>query len=129
MTAGAARTQVIKITNVNDFVKLKVAPEHQPTVAALRRLMKKHAPEAKEGITYGILAWKRKRMLAVINPTKKAVTFAFAGGATFSDKHGLLQGAGKVSKHVKIKSVAEINTTALRDYIRQAVRFEKQDSQ
>jgi hypothetical protein len=61
----------------------------------------------------------------VINPTKKAITFAFTGGATFSDKHGLLQGVGKVSKHVKIRSVAEINPAALRDYIRQAVRFEK----
>jgi hypothetical protein len=114
----------MKITTVEDFLTHKVAPEHDAIIASLRELMKKYAPDANEVITYGILAWKQKKMLAVISLTKKDITFAFSRGADFTDKYGLLQGVGKVSKHVKIKSVADINNAALRNYIKQAVEFD-----
>jgi len=114
----------MKITTIDDFLNHKVAPEQKAIVASLRKMMKKYAPDAKEAIVYGILGWRLKRVLAVISPTKKDITFAFSQGAEFTDKHGLLRGVGKVSKHVKIKRVADINETALRDYIKQAVEFE-----
>ena len=114
----------MKIATVDDFVKHKVAPEHRAIVSRLRALMAKHAPAAREGISYGILAWKMKRMVAIVNATKHHVTFAFSGGAHFEDKYGLLEGVGKVSKHVKLTRLADINATALRYYIRQAVAFE-----
>lgn len=79
------------------------------------------APDAKEVITYGILGWKRKLILAVISPTKKDITFAFSRGAEFEDKYGLLKGVGKVSKHVKIKTLKEIDRASLEYYIRQAL--------
>ncbi len=112
-----------KITTVAEFVERKVAPEHRAIVANLRRLMNRYAPDATEGIIYGIIGWKQKRLVAVINPTKSAITFAFSGGASFTDKHGLLRGVGKVSKHVKFEAVADIKTAPLRDYIKQAVAF------
>jgi hypothetical protein len=115
----------MKIATVDDFVNRKVTPEHRAIVAKLRALMKKHAPEAKEGVSYGILAWKMPRMVAVVNATKGHVTFAFSGGVEFEDKYGLLQGVGKVSRHVKLKTVADINPTALAYYIKQAVAFER----
>jgi hypothetical protein len=114
----------MKISTPDDFVRLKVPQEFRPIVASLRKLMKKYAPDAVEGISYGILAWKRNRMLAVLSPTKTDLTFAFSRGADFKDGHGLLQGVGKVSKHVKIKRMADINTSALRDYIEQAMEFD-----
>ncbi len=115
----------MKITTVAEFVEHKVAPDHRAIVSRLRALMKKHAPEAKEGISYGILAWKMPRMVAVVNATRHHITFAFSGGADFEDKYGLLQGVGKVSRHVKLTSIADVNATALRYYIKQAVAFER----
>ena len=44
----------------------------------------------------------------------KDITFAFSKGAKFEDKYDLLQGVGKVSKHVKIKSLDEANIPALK---------------
>jgi hypothetical protein len=114
----------MKIATVDDFIKHKVAPEHRPIVKQLRALMKKHAPYAREGINYGILAWKMKRMIAVVNATKHHITFAFSGGAHFEDKYGLLEGVGKLSKHVKLTRLADVNATALRYYIKQAVDHE-----
>ena len=114
----------MKTITVEEFVKEKVLPEHQEIVASLRQLMKRYAPDAKEVMSYGILAWRRRLIIAVLNPTKNGITFAFSRGADFKDKFGLLQGVGKVSKNVKLKKVSDINSTALRDYIRQAVELE-----
>ncbi len=106
---------------VDEFIKTKVAPEQQDIVAMLRALMRDCAPDAKEQISYGILSWKVRRILAVINPAKTHTTFAFTHGAKFTDRYGLLEGAGKKSKHVKIKHMADVNQTALRDYVSQAL--------
>lgn len=109
----------------DEFVKVKVSPEHRGTVTIIRRLMRKVAPGAEEVITYGTLGWKNKGIIAVINPTKKYVTVAFLRGAQFEDKYGMLEGVGKVRKLLKIK-YTDVNTIALRYYIRQALKFDKE---
>ncbi len=109
---------------VDEFVKHKVSAEHRGTVATIRRVMREAAPEAKEVIAYGTLGWKSKRVIAVINPTKKYVTVAFLRGSAFADKYGMLEGVGKVQKLVKLK-YTDVNTTALRYYVRQAVKYDK----
>jgi hypothetical protein len=109
------------ITTVDEFVQSKVLPEFRGIVEMLRALMREGAPNTKEQISYGIPAWKEKRILAVISPTRKDITLAFSRGAEFEDKYGLLQGVGKVSKHVKIKSMDNVNKEALSYYIKQAL--------
>ena len=109
---------------VDDFVKTKVLPEYQDIVVMLRQLMRTMAKNATEEISYGIPVYKGKRFLAVISPTKKDITFAFSRGAEFEDKYGLLQGVGKVSKHVKIQSLDDVNVTALKYYIKQALKLD-----
>ena len=114
----------MKITTVDEFIKLKVQPEHREIVDMLRMLMSESAPSAKEVITYGILAWRGNLILAVISPTKKDITFSFSKGAEFEDKYKLLGGVGKVSKYVKIKDLKDVNKDALRYYIEQALKFD-----
>lgn len=114
---------VAKLT-VDEFVQTRVLPEFWPVVAMIRELMKECAPDAKESISYGIPAYKMKRIIAVISPTKKDITFAFTHGREFEDPYGLLKGVGKVGLHVKIKSVATVNKEALRSYIRQALEHD-----
>ncbi len=109
---------------VDEFIQGKVLPEFHPVVALIRELMKECAPNAKEIISYGIPAYRAKRILAVISPTKKDITFAFSRGAEFDDPYGLLRGVGIVSKNVKLKTVADVNKDALRYYIQQALEFD-----
>jgi hypothetical protein len=111
--------------DVDRFVAARVKPELRDVVVAIRALMKKHAPRARLGMSYGVPVWKGKHILAVISPTKQDITFAFSHGAAFDDKYGLLQGVGKVSKNVKIASLAEINESRVRYYIKQAVQFDE----
>lgn len=109
---------------VDQFVRTKVLPEYRGIVKVLRDLMRKSVPDAEEIMSYGIPAYKRKRILAVISPTKKGITFAFSRGAEFEDKCGLLEGVGKVSKNVRMSDVKDINKTALRYYIKQALKLD-----
>ena len=115
----------MKNLTIDDFIEQKVLPEHLEIVEKLRELMKRHAPYAKEVISYGILAWRQRLIIAVLNPTKNGITFAFSRGAEFNDKYGLLEGVGKVSKNVRLRKVSDINNNALRDYIRQAVERDR----
>ncbi len=111
-------------TTVDQFVKTRVLPELRPVVAMIRAMMKEFAPEAQESISYGIPAYKVRRIIAVISPTKKDITLSFSRGGQFKDKYGLLRGVGKSSKHVKIKNVDEANKAALRYYIKEALRLD-----
>ena len=108
-------------------MKRRVQPEHHAVVAVVRKLMRELAPDAKELITYGIPAWKRNRVLAVLSPTRKDVTLSFSRGAEFEDKHGLLQGVGKVSKHLKLKEPKDLSKTVLRYYVQQAVKHDDRE--
>lgn len=110
--------------SVDEFVKAKVLPKYRDIVTMLRQLMHEMAPDAKEIMSYGIPAYKRKGFLAVISPTKKGITFAFSRGAEFEDKYGLLEGEGKVSKNVRIKSLDTVNKEALKYYIKQALELD-----
>jgi hypothetical protein len=65
--------------------------------------------------------WIGKSHLAWVSPSKRDITFGFTYGREFEDPYGLLKGAGKHARHVKIKKLAEANQGALRYYILQAV--------
>ena len=114
----------MKPTSVDDFIRARVLPELRPVVQMIREMMKQYAPQAQESISYGIPAYKMRRIIAVISPTQKDITLSFSRGGQFEDKYGLLKGVGKSSKHVKIKSVAEVNKAALRYYIKQAIKLD-----
>lgn len=90
-------------STVDELIEARVQPQQRDLLAAIRELMRERAPDASEILTYGILGWKHRRILAVISPTKKDVTFAFSRGAEFEDAYGLLRGVGKVSKHLKMR--------------------------
>ena len=109
---------------VDEFVQTRVLPEYREVVETIRQYMQELAPDAEEIISYGIPAYKGKRILAVISPTKKGITLAFSQGAAFEDQYALLQGVGKVSKNIRFKSVEEIKKEVLEYYIKQALDFD-----
>ncbi len=107
---------------VEEFLKQKVLPQYMEIVEKLRCLIHDASPDVKETISYGILAFKKNRIIAVLNPTKNGITLAFSRGAEFDDKYGFLQGVGKVSKNLRFKSADEISEEAVRYYIQQALQ-------
>ncbi len=110
---------------VDEFVQTKVLPQYRETAEMLRRLMRETVPNAAESISYGIPAYRLKRIIAVINPNKEGITFSFSRGAQFEDKYGLLRGVGKSSKHVKLKGPDSVSREALVYYIKQAAEWDE----
>ncbi len=109
---------------VDEFVQARVLPEFRDIVEMLRHLVREMSPDAEEVMYRGVPAFKRKHVFAVISPTKKDITLAFARGSEFEDKYGLLKGAGNVSLHIKLKSLDTVNMEALGYYMGQAVERE-----
>jgi len=114
----------VKVATTDEFIEKRVRPEHREIVERLREIMRELAPDAREVLTYGILGWRGNLVLAVISPTKKDVTFAFSNGAQFEDKYGLLKGVGKVSKHLKFKTVQDIDKGVVAYYLNQALALD-----
>jgi hypothetical protein len=111
-------------STVEEFIEARVLPEYRNIVTMIRRAMREHAPESEEVLTYGILGFRKRRIIAVISPTKKGITLAFSRGAEFEDRYGLLEGVGKVSKNVRLSAVDDIPKPALRYYIKQALELD-----
>jgi uncharacterized protein YdhG (YjbR/CyaY superfamily) len=110
---------------VDEFVRRKVHPEFRPIVAALRSLMKEHAPQANEAISYGIPMYGLRKPIAWINPSQTGITFGFREGAYFDDRYGLLRGVGKHARLVRMKNLEQVNELALKYYIKQALELDK----
>ncbi|TDC45021.1 DUF1801 domain-containing protein [Actinomadura sp. KC345] len=110
---------------IDTYVATKLDPKYTEILASLRTLMAEGAPGAAECLTYGSPAWRGDRILTVISQSKTHLTFAFERGAEFDDEHGLLEGVGKKTRHVKIRTLDGIDEDALRGYISQAVRLDQ----
>jgi len=110
---------------VDEFVESKVLPEFRPVVAAIRDLLREYAPDAKEAISYGVPMYGGKRPLAWISPSKTGVSLGFREGAAFEDRYGLLRGAAKHAKNVRMSNLGEVNRPALKYYIKQAVKLDQ----
>lgn len=114
---------------IDSFVEEKVLPPYRPIVQAFRELVRQAAPEVSEGMRGGtegyhpVPVYRLGRDIIAVSPTKKGVTFSFSKGASFEDRYGLLQGQGKVSRTVFVKSMEEFDEEALASYVRQAVEF------
>jgi len=110
---------------VDEFVESKVLPKHRPIVATIRSLMKECAPKAEEVISYGMPVYRFKKPFAWINAGKTAVTLGFREGRSFEDRYGLLRGAAKHAKNVRMLQSADVNGPALKYYIKQAVALDR----
>lgn len=62
-----------------------------------------------------------KGLVFTIIPAKAHVTLGISGGAALPDPAGLLEGTGKVHKHVKLRQLADLDRPELLELLRAAV--------
>jgi hypothetical protein len=58
-----------------------------------------------------------KGVVFVLAPHSEHLTLGFSRGSELPDPAGLLQGSGKVQRHVKLRRPEELDQPALRDLI------------
>lgn len=109
------------------FIAERVPERFRAVAAAFVALVGRVAPELQPGMRGGtekyipVPVWRLGRDLVVLSPSQKGVTVSFAQGARFDDPEGLLGGAGKLSRTLVLKSVADVERPAVAGFLRQAV--------
>src|ERR1039457_1801710 len=90
----------------------------------LRALVKKAVPKAKESINpWHVPIFESNGPICYYMAGKNHITLGFIRGTSLPDPEGLLEGTGKNLRHVKIKSVNDLNRIGLRDLLKSASRL------
>jgi hypothetical protein len=108
--------------NVDEYVKTSVPSKHRAIVRAVRRVMRDLAPNSVEAVSYNMPVWKGRKIICWIASSGDHVNFGFTHGVGFEDRYGLLQGSGKVGRHIKLTSIRDVDKRILGYYVRQALR-------
>lgn len=89
-------------------------------VTACRDLVKRVFPDLKERVMYGgIMFSLHDTDFGGVFPYAQHVSFEFSNGYLLKDQNNLLEGNGKYRRHLKLRSVADIQEKHLEYFIRQ----------
>ncbi len=100
--------------------------DKQPIVAELRKLIKTAVPEVTEAFKWGQPVYESNGPLAYIHAYTNQVNFGFWRGTQLADPDAMLTGDGDRMKHVKLKSVSDIKTEAFAQFLKEAVKLNKE---
>ena len=93
-------------------------PELRNVLKALRSLVKKILPSTRITVNaWGIPTFESDAPFCFYMVGKKHATFGFHYGAGLADPGGLLEGTGKIMRHVKLRSVEDLKRPGLRELI------------
>jgi hypothetical protein len=106
-----------------DLYQADQPPANQKIIRALRRFVKRTAPELQESVKWGNGCWlKGKAPVAYVYSADGYVQLGFFRGASLADPRGLLEGKGEYVRHVKVRKVADIDAVAFGALLRQAAK-------
>ena len=111
-------------TKVNDFLLKTQAssPDSFETIETIRTLFLKENSQLTEDIKYGgIIFNSADKLIGGIYPYKEHISIEFSQGASFSDPSKLLEGKGKMRRHLKIQNFNDIQAKNTLFFIKQAV--------
>lgn len=86
-------------------------------VAAVRALVAKTFKGATEEVKYGGILFTSEVQFGGVFAYKEHVSVEFGSGAKIHDPFGHLDGSGKGRRHLKLRSVEDINNKKLSEYL------------
>ncbi len=99
------------------------ARRNQSILRALRKFVKRAAPQLEESVKWGNGCWvKGKAPVAYVYSAPEYVQFGFFAGSRLKDPKGLLQGEGQYVRHIKVFKPSDIDARAFAALLRQAAR-------
>jgi hypothetical protein len=99
------------------------SPRNQTIIRALRKFVKRVAPGLSESVKWGNGCWLgARRPVAYVYSDEGYVQFGFFNGSALKDPKGLLEGAGRYVRHIKVRSASAIDERAFAALLRQAAR-------
>lgn len=95
-------------------------------IIAIRQIVREAAPNASESIKWAQPVYEENGPFAWIKAYKSYVNFGFWRGSQLTDPKGLLQGDGDRMRHVKIASLSDVNKPALKRFVKEAARLNRE---
>ena len=101
------------------------APEAQrKLLQALRALIHSSVPKGTEQFKWSRPVYAASKDICYLVSNKKHVNLGFINFEKIGDPEGLLEGTGKNMRHVKIKSMKDIQKAVLKKMIKEAQKVE-----
>jgi hypothetical protein len=91
-------------------------------VQALRKLVLGVAPSISEEVKYGGILFSAEKPFCGIFSYAKHVSLEFGEGASLPDKFKVLEGEGKLRRHIKLTSVPDITEKHVGEYLLLALK-------
>jgi hypothetical protein len=99
-------------------------PKLRKVVRGLRSFVKGIVPGTKETVNaWGIPTFEAKNPFCFYMVGKNHVTFGFHYGTSLEDSEGLLEGTGKNIRHVKLRTVEDLERKGLQGLVQAAARL------
>jgi hypothetical protein len=100
-------------------------PGLQKVVQALRSFVTSAVPGTKLTVnSWGVPTFETNKPFCLYMVGKNHVTFGFHYGTSLEDPEGLLEGSGKNIRHVKLRSVEDLDKKGLKHLVLAAARLE-----
>jgi hypothetical protein len=100
-------------------------PALQKVVRGVRNLVKTAVPGTKTTVnSWGIPTFEAKDPFCFYMVGKYHVTFGFHYGTSLDDPEKLLEGSGKNLRHVKLRTVEDLEKKGLKELVLTAARLE-----
>lgn len=98
---------------------IKNAPEDQGEImAAIRKLIHQNVEGVAEEYKWSRPVFRLDKDFAYLKTAKNHVTLGFFNFEKINDKDNELEGTGKEMRHIKIKSMSDIDEGKLKDWIK-----------
>jgi hypothetical protein len=120
---GGAGTMKMKRYATFDKYLADQTPKNQSVIRALRKFVKRVAPQLQESVKWGNGCWVKGTVpVSYVYSAPDYVQLGFFAGSTLKDPKKLLQGEGKFVRHIKVRKPSDIDERAIGALLRQAVR-------
>ena len=90
----------------------------------LREVVFDKYPKVRERIMYGGIMFSLKEDFGGVFVYEKHISFEFSDGYRFNDTENILEGKGKYRRHLKLKSLDDIETKKVDYFVRQIKEIE-----
>jgi hypothetical protein len=114
-------TRMAEASGVNEWFAA-LPDEQRPVLQAVRKLVLASAKDVSEEIKWGRPWYSTgEGPFCYLHSTKNHATLGFRMGTSLKDPKGLLEGTGKDMRHIKIKSMDDVDAAAFKALLKQAV--------
>ncbi len=99
------------------------SPRNKAVIRALRKFVSGREPELMEAVKWGNGCWlSGTEPVAYVYSAPGFVQFGFFRGAALKDPRGLLEGAGRYVRHIKVRAPSDIDARVFGALLKEAAR-------